>query len=407
MNAQHQLIHEYLDGNIEPYMEQTLFSQLSASEELRQEFANQMAVQKSAAADMRSIVAPDDAKQSVFAHLGLLPESTAADTVAPIVASGIWSRLSSRMMLVGGIALLALLAGGGSVWLGYEYGGWGASTTAQQQTLNGSSSSTSANNAIIEHQNNSGSELSTASHNNGMIMPQYHVLNIPADAYFTNTIGSEQEGTETAAVEQDAPSSQQPSLYTVNSLPSTAVVNSNQTMPGTLPQVRQNIRAQVVPTFNDNPFTLSVRGSSSMSALASSNTAFANGALTALYDVDGSHFVGVEFSNEYYNFVETRRVLGRDQQYEYSQAMPAFGFAYRYSAQALSFMNITPFGQAFSGVTTTGNALGRTAVGLEWFPERRIGLIVGVDAAIMQYRTQGITQTSIKPSLMYGVQVRF
>jgi len=115
--------------------------------------------------------------------------------------------------------------------------------------------------------------------------------------------------------------------------------------------------------------------------------------------------LGVEVSTTRLTRYEQRKTGGVERSIALSEPSTMIGSVYRISLPGISIGEFTPYLQSFAGATTKGLPVGRTTLGLQWTPDRRVTLSGGLDGTLYGYQANGQWKAGVEASLVYGISV--
>jgi hypothetical protein len=359
--AQYQrLIHDYLDGTIEPYMEEMLFDELARDNTLRREFHEQMAIHRSASSDMASISTPGDLGNQVFATLGIsaVPVS---DVRLPLTARRSFKTFTS------------LFAGAFTVMLVYfltaQLGDspkvvkTAADVKIPQEKI--------AENPVQIASNSEGENLLKETSQN-VFSTNNSFKNI---ALKPNSNGDFKAEKSTENVQPDFLQHTFNGISSVNALPSdsyslktgTQTPLSTQSLPDFINSLLKTYPANVEVNF------------------ASTDLKKVNWTGTFLYDLSPADKFGLEAGYENFQQTITQSVNGTITKDTKLTPNVTVGLVYRRLIPEFSpFKSIVPFAQVYGGAATNGGItpLVKGKAGLVILPVDRVQLNFGYEAAI-------------------------
>ncbi len=103
-----EIINEFLDGNLNPELENEFIAQLTTSEDFRSEFKKYLAIEKSLRTDAQGITPTAKSTMAVFSSLGFNPHGSIAGSTITYAIAQLFSKYSQG--IIGGIIASALTA---------------------------------------------------------------------------------------------------------------------------------------------------------------------------------------------------------------------------------------------------------------------------------------------------------
>ncbi len=394
-----EMIHRYLDGMLPEDLEHQLFDELARNPELRRSFGLELDIQKAATTDSTALITPDNVRVGVFSALEI-PLAADATVIAPA---------APQLLTFTSIALVSMLFGGVIVWLGMQGQNSSSlqiagSTLTSPQILSslGPEQSFITKMNAIPMMTSLGREQSFITRMNAVLTPE-------ADSRQPlQTLLPTSSATQPHTIEDNSNRihTSEDQILTSEYYLASPVVSFGAS--NTMNYLNQNNRDRYVagslplPQFidipQDIPMSVSVRGMQEISG--------ANGiALTALYPLDDEQALGVEVSTTRITRYEQRKTGGLERNIALSEPSTMIGCVYRISLPGISIGEFSPYLQSFAGATTKGLPVGRTTLGLQWTPDRRVTLSGGLDGTLYGYETNGQWKAGVMTSLVYGVSV--
>lgn len=109
-----ELIYDYLDGELNPTLEDKLFAEMSVNQDLRSDFAKQIKINNFALEDMNAMQIPSETTAAIFSNLGF---SIPASSVPTSTFAYYFSWLKNNKLRKASIAMLLLFIGFGAGWM--------------------------------------------------------------------------------------------------------------------------------------------------------------------------------------------------------------------------------------------------------------------------------------------------
>lgn len=391
MESVQRQIHDYLDGNLPQEMEQDLFQMLSDSDELRNEFSAQLSIQQKASEDAKLITAPNDIKADIFSQIGL-PYPTTTSIPTPLPSQSITSKAFSTSGIVLTL-LLALFTGAYSTWFLLS----GSNTANKVQTkreanlLPVSSILNTGNPTIFKSNDENIPTITNYLEEDNSFTPKKTSVMISEVGHNTNSADTtEQVSTSEFIINnttiQNCVLMEQPYF---SSFLHTNTHNSIYTFSNITEPLSENIEFTIssLTPFSDKSQTSYI--------------------IQCLYELNNETFIGVEYSNGTYSYENNSLIDGVDQIEISQKNTHAVSIAFQYKPSSLQlFGNITPLFQLSTGGTTTGEPIARSSMALQWKPEQRISLMLGVGVSAIGYREQSTWKSTFNTGLITGVNIQ-
>lgn len=381
------LIHEYLEGNLSAELQNFLFQEMSANEELRHELLTQIQLQQQAHNDFASINAPDDVKESLFMELGLSEPTHTAPIIAPSsVHTGAESLMGNGIAIVSTLCLGALI-------------GWYVHSLQFTE---------------IKTQNKI-----TAQMKNTPAITAMEVSASPLTAQQTQTKKIKSHSLTTIS-QQNIPVVPRSLLSENNNLPDEQMITaSTETVPIL---AAQSLYPNNSNNDGYNNHTASVYAPPSIQQLyfedysiitrfstlyPLGNNSFSGQVFQVLYALEDNNSVGLEYSTGTFSSSVSELYDGEIRTAQQTRQFSAYSVAASHHMDYAELLDIIPISTASIGSTISGEPIARVSLGLSWTPEQRVALSFGTDIATIAYRKAGTWQSTSSISLMGSLSVRF
>ncbi len=403
----HEILSQYLDGELGQAEEQKLFYRLATDDEMRREFSNMITIGRSIRSNSHRFAPPAAVTASVFSELGYKAPVGGAAMGAAIPAffskysQAIYSGLASAAATA--IVMLMLL------WPGDQPAASLASGEAPARPVVESTAPASESDIYISD-NISGEIKSETPESKTTITnkTQKTASDSKAAAGFTidedladNDIDYNQIG---ISGMHGSPLSAENLDYN-NDISKIADFNPP------APVAALSLFPEK-PRQSSNPVRISMeyRGSQYWSVpepavYPAKFAKFNNNAITLFWQVNDNFSVGPELRQEnFYQEFTGLDALGKETVYKQQPNFTSFGLSMRYALKDIGVVH--PIGQFTLGGNASG-ALGRVMAGLVYNPTPNVSFIIGGEYSVLLYRHQGGLFDSQKFGLNYGVAYNF
>ena len=393
-----ELLHSFVEGELDANLEPTLFAELNSSTELRSEMRDLLAMQRAVKRDRAAIVPPIASTAAVFGALGM--------STSLLVSEGWLSALWSKVW----VPLAAAAVSGAVTWYAVSPGTAQSSVPASAQTAAAISAPVASNAAVVATTSNRSNASNTVIvHDTIVVVKTQKVI----------------ERVPVASAEPAKPAEQtvasQPSLAVAPEVmesnlaptrPASITIRRNEPESTPLPEVVNGERElhgnDVIPRSFARTFSVSLRSISAAStvdvaAAAANDGGLNNLALSVFYTFNDWFGAGVEIGRE--PFVMSFRGIsdGNLMRYESTQNL-LWGSA---QAQLYPFPSLRergwqPFFQ-FNGGFTNYGFLGKGLFGTTYAPTTNLRMMFGFETTGLFYNVQGTSYTTPKLGITYGI----
>lgn len=434
------LIHDYIDGALNKNEQDLLFAELFQNAELRNEFNQQLKLHTISQKDMAMISTPVSATNAIFTKLGYSIPSGASVYGQGTAAAGT-SKFAPFLLFLKkytGNVFTAVLSAGLTALILYFILDFGSGNNINSGDLG---LNTTQNQSVQQSDipNISSGELSNLQQvqmsdgQNILNQKQLEDLINGAIANYMNqfqtqyqtlyaSINNSAEGLKLISDKLDNYSNDRnitywPMSYLMLSDDLRRMDNTNNQNPVTLSKTPSSTPDVVSiepqgPYSSDSRISMSIRGFSNSPNLklnvpSGSNPWFNNMALGANYNIGKGHSFGVELGQENFPQEFTRTLWGEDLKYKQNPLLFWYGASYKYSMHNFIIPEILyPYIQVFGGATTVG-PIGRAQIGLNYKPDSKVTLNLGIEASSLWYNVQGTVYDSKKLGLTYGLSINY
>lgn len=393
-----ELLHTYLEGELDDSQEGVLFQLLVDDAELRSEMREHLAIRTLVQRDASTLLLPSQVKTATMRAIAAVRSEQRAEVVHRRLLPMLWAAVarpfvfSTTMATVGTICALLL-------W-------WTGETSvrehAAQQVVRGALAEADPAIVSMEKPHNVVQKAVVLRNNKRKAQEQQPVSQaVEQLPLVVNT--SEDEGNETAfptAESIEPAESQAEGLRAYATLPtisthSIAVQHSVDMLPPSSHRVQVHLRGLVAQSLLQTDIP------------SQSNPWFQNMVAGALYHLSEHHALGVEVGQE--EFVQ--HYSGRENNgsvfYEQRPLLFWAGAAYQYTAEPVGVLGgIRPFGRVVVGGMQTG-PLARGLVGMLYQPDARVRFSLGIEGTAAAYQFQNKWFSSEKIGVSYGVSLLF
>lgn len=410
-----ELIYEYLDGELDPVIEEKLFAEMSLDQELRDEFSQQVKINNFALQDMTAMQVPSETTAAVFSNLGFtIPPSIATNTPTPFLAF-----LKSKRFAKASLSLAALI-------LTFISGWWMSSVTNTVQPIDesqntacimetsGSANKPTSNSAnllkytysshsIAKHTQMASTDLATTSTNRTNSNSITNNENANNEA-----ISDEIVDTEDIVINDETALKEATQNVTVPQMLSYSSLNGNVadfSFSGNENQVFDLIA-------NNNPdsdfeTTLYTRGFRIANELpvADDKSFFSGSSISLMYKLNDEHYIGGDFGED--EFYQEFYYQNGEQNVLYKQAPNYYwgAVSYKYLPH---FLRIGNFAQPYTKLSVGGckaGAIGKAQIGLNFQINKSLNAFIGGEYNTLFFNIRRDFYTSHKFEFLYGISI--
>lgn len=388
-----ELLHLFLDGELEAGKESLLFSELAGNEELRNEMKDFLLIRNKIKSDSIPVSPPIETSSALFGTLGFNPSVLNPNAVIPF--SGLVLSTLKKLWAPVATAIVASLI----------------TYFALQQYINNNTSqshfpmmvSYSINPLIHGNSdNNELNNLSIAENKNTDRLAQNRITSKVDN--FTDRLPEKVQfnGVEYSKVEYNSDN-----LRIIND----GGIRIKQIISSYTPQsIFQNTKLKK----NDNEYSLQLRGINGISFPSAQvpfkqNTIFSNMSAAFYFARFENIRIGFEFGNEPFGQVFNNKEGGTEWQYTQNAAIYWAGLDVMYIFDKEFFFDDgpQPFVQATLGGTELG-PLGKLITGLQYYSkETGIGAMIGIEGTLLSYINQKVWYNTKKIGFTYGMSIHF
>ncbi len=410
-----ELLNAYLDGELDNVSESVFFRMLADNQDLRTELRDAMAVQTYVQRDSESLLPPAHLKQGVLEGVGFSaqPEARRRKRLWPLA----W--LSTRPGTVLTSALAGALLTLGAVWLLNSPESAPPQLTSRSNEAPANDLRSSGPEYPIVHSSAGADEGQTTSESGPIVssetFEESQTSEVPAA---TRQRMPSSEGTASQEKESFASASttQRNALTLTRLLAAPAASESGTYASQYGAQLPDKVPAVAAALMTDSPealgLWLSMRGTANRSfpdvpTRTNSDPWFQNIGLGLFYDLDEQHAFGLELGQEVFGQRFRGVENGVPTRFEQRPLLFWLGGAYQMTAAPLeSLAGIQPFVRLIAAGTETG-PLGKALLGLQWRPDARVSLNLGLEGSLLYYQFQGTWFNSRKLGVSYGMTLSF
>lgn len=379
----------YLDGELEPALEEPLFSALATHADLRQEMRELLALRRAACNDLVALVPPVSTTAAIFQSLGIG------------MGASIGASLLRRLWL----PVASAIAGGALTWLAMTL----LSTpptpppVAQQQTPPQQPTPETTVVERIVYRTRTvylpGIPSTARAEEANAATPEHAT---PPATATTPAVQPSQHQQELALLDDVQPIRFTAAPYTIR--------RSEQSQSPRDVAIEQSAQTPLLPTYEHYPqFRLLLRGLATSSLVTvpqqpDRSSALSTSAVGLFYTLSDHHAVGIEvgrepFAMQFYGYQEDTRL-----RYEAYPALLWGVASYQYRTQLGPQWE--PFAQLGVGATEFG-LLGRATAGVVYRPAPSVGVMLGLEGALMRYVYQSTPYLTPNVGITYGIMFRF
>lgn len=419
-----ELLYDFVDGVTDSGQEQTLFAALAENEELRSDLKQLLAMRAAVQNDTKAFIPPASSTLSLFSSLGF----SAPVAVVPVEV-GIGAKIleflgNSSKAITTGVVMSGITALCMYFWMKDS-----AVDTSSLATENTSSITTEHTTGI----KSSATKTTSSANSSQLTAGQDHTTITPPERIIKyvyireKNTAAEAQRTAQSALETTPPNSTldaaTPQADAVESMTTPRLIPAEyqaSSSPAFIPSIAAAATPQPasfqapsfvnVPSENSLPlWTLELRRldtrSSEIPTLVSTAPTYNNLALTGLFTLNSSFFVGLEFAQEqYFQSFTSSDARGNTYLYEQNPSLSSLSVVARYVP--FEWQKFQPILQLGLGGTAIG-PIGRGLLGVRYSPENNVSFMLNLEGSAMQYSHQNINYTLTKFGLSYGISLHF
>ncbi|NLO19909.1 MAG: hypothetical protein GX121_08570 [Ignavibacteria bacterium] len=416
------LIHQFLDGDIDSLSEDLLFSKLSQDSELREIFKQQVQLHLLAQNDMSAITTPSESTSYIFSSIGLsVPTVDSPANKQPLSAATLEKQIHSNYNKYLSTALTAIISVAlTTLFFLINPMDFHSPNPAVAEAL-------MANEKSIKYPITSNFEID----NNDNIISKAKssaVEKISKKSDIATHTNSNEQDLEKASFtfSEKRESNQNLSISK----------NENEVLlalkPSSIPEKNMNTKANKSSLVegalfgaynidlnnlgkfgtNDTKISLQWRNISTSSSGKSSELPsskeplFINQGLALVYKLDENNAFGFEIGQEHFLQQFTRKI--GEQEYSYTQNPVLFWYGgfYKLSLPSIGYKNITPFTQVFAGGTSAG-IIGRAQLGVQYNYDNFLQFYISAEFSSLFYNIQSNINRTDKTGISYGLSLSY
>lgn len=417
-----ELIHKYLDEGLNDVNQKTLFDKLAVDDSLREEFNQQIALQKLTLNNNSSFAPPVDVTNNIFSGLGFSIPNQAAVTAkssrrpgaafwGTIGGVGAFNVIKSNLSTLLSIALATILTTLLFIFFGNKFPGNNTGQVSTASLINSTN--------IIEPVSKSENDIILSSSRNIENYNQARNSNIVSSI----AIDSEKVESNTKTEQQES------NLISYNDNFSELLISEvkeelfspekKETFNNMINLQNNNLyfdhygikrtRNQINPNtlFYEqhtelNGFGIELRARNGINNFNTDVSILNNFELGLSFELDDNNFILAYAGVESFDRVQSRALEGEEVYESGVSPVTKFSVAYRHNANYLSLFEIvSPYIQLGSGPATSGwNS--RAEIGLIFKPETRMSLLVGYGATYYNYNFENNWFNQINRSFDIG-----
>jgi len=418
------LIHEYLDGELNPILEDKLFSEMAINQDVRSEFSKQLKLQNITNLDLNSIDIPSDTTAAVFAGLGFSIPSTGMPNVG---VRYYWSWLQNNGFRKASIVLILLLSIAGAFRLTDSPDLAKSNQSTNKYPLISSiqsGRSESENNNRVFASNNAAKPLSTTNHKYSLpksiktmatssTKPDKQFI---ADNLENNSVNSRISESETSISDDQSNENRNGKMYSAIAYSPYSSRSNNVQLTEQKSLINSFVPLNLVDlpglqTIDPN-FEISWSNSNKYygktNNLPKDNNSFLQGnGLSIAYKFNSEHSVGIDLGEE--TFYQEFNYHNGEQIATYKQMPDYFwgGLSYKYSPEFIRLgESIQPFTKIILG-GAKGGAIGKLQMGINIKLTPSISAFATGEYGTMIYNIKTTIYQSNKYQILYGLSLNF
>jgi hypothetical protein len=398
------LIHEYLEGELNPLLADRLFSELAINQDLRSEFGRQLQINKLTKEDMCSITVPAKESEELFAKLGFsMPSKDNATKIS--LLTNLRNTLTSARIRYSTVAALALAISSGVYFMKDNNAEIAVEkiskpTHTYQNSITPMPSSTEPSSSDNIDNTNSGVKSLNKKRS-------FNTFSANKTSDNNRDLAKSADNAETVESTNNRSSYAPAPTLAYSPVHSFAPMNLRF---GDSKREFPIYRAlELSSDYRDSKFEISWSRASvkekAINALPDKRSDFFGNKITALYKINNEHAVGLEFGED--SFYQEFDYFNGEQTTKYKQAPTYFWLAgaYRFSPEALQIADIaTPYAKIALG-GAKGGVIGKLGMGFNFSVSPTINAFIGGEYGSFIYNVGNSTYISDKFSLVYGASI--
>jgi hypothetical protein len=402
-----ELLHQFLDGELDITQEKQLFSELATNEELRTEMRELLAVRETVQNDLEAFTPPPESAGIIFGRVGLNHPVSGSTAGSAILRRNIFTSLVRRVWVPVAAAVVASLI---TAWfLTNEYDSRFANLEKKIPVVSSS-----------ENKNNNSSSFSgNASNNNeGPVRERkIYVYQKPLVIYRDNPelVASDNKPADEANSDERNGIASLEMADTRNlGLEQAAAGFKHQQSKLSFSTRSMTYKPMETSRGNRNKYSIVMRGMSAASFPSASvplqgNAIFSNMSLGGYMDYTKSIKVGFEFGREPFGqeFVNIENAVGNVYEQNPLMFWGALGVSYEMPEPPPLIFGGRPYAGLLVGGTEQG-PMGKFISGLHFISQDMgLGVFFGIEGSMLWYENQGRAYNTKKIGFTYGMSFQF
>lgn len=401
-----ELIYEYLDGELDPMLEEKLFAEMSVDQELRDEFSHQLKINKFALEDMNTMQVPSETTAAVFANLGFtIPTSVSAKKASPLLLF-----LKSKRFMKASIAVTAFVLSIASGWWLNElsYSPQAEISTAQACIVNTENTTSNATpNLTTDKSNLFSDNLYRSTRKSRRLMPiaSTGLANdaVSNEINASNIVSNDEISNDIAQSEESFSNGRQ--ALQVLSYSALNAIGGDFSFAGNETALFDYIN--LGNTNSDFETTLYTRGLRIAKELpvADDKSFFSGSSISIMYKLNDEHYIGGDFGED--EFYQEFYYQHGEQNVLYKQAPNYYwgAVSYKYLPEFLSIGDIAqPYAKLSLGGCKAG-VIGKAQLGLNFQINQSLNAFIGGEYNSLFFNIRKDLYTSHKFELLYGISI--
>ncbi len=414
------VLRDYLDGDLESFREEVLFTELARDPALRQAFNDHLKIRAIVQSEIPEIVPPAESADIIFSQVGYTLPAAGGAAGTTAASAGLLSSISAFFRGSGSQLLSIALASVLSFMMAYiifEVDDQEPATVAALPVNEG---------AEEVERDRIPAELSSGSPEVPARTDSEHIEEPAGNVVVRNSALLPAQPTAQAAdnerlesvFSRSVPEEPEPSIAVA---PALLLSSSAEHSDLTAADAGLRFGPQRALPYNSDPLTaasggllgmiqfrsISGRSNPNVDLPSQSDLLFNDVAFSILFDVSDDFSFGLEagsesFGQEYTRFIDNSFVTVRQ-----NPQLRWVGATMRFEPSQFGIGNILyPYGQLTVAGAEVG-PLGKVTLGARLLPEGRLSVIGGIEGSLLQYWVDGTGYTSSKWGLFYGLSFRY
>ncbi len=419
------LIHDYLDGELDPIQQDGLFSRIAVDSDVKTEFNQQMKLHVITRNDMGTISPPLQSTNAIFSALGFsIPSSQFSGTAG--VASGASAGIGTALMLGAKkyfpYAITTILATAITALIFFYF------FDKYFATKDDMASAKHSQIPVVASYDRQPSPVVSSPQNAVLTKREVERLFVKTLRETIENMFSSSVPPMIASIEQSKeqnPINQGNEYRNISKSGNRINSLDNSLFAGKSKDEQIKYSNYLPVTYALSPFSnfreqqdetrvgfelrnINSKSDQNVSSLPSgSKPWFSNMGAALIYQINNNHSIGVSIGQEQYGQNFTRLTDGVVYSFKQNPMLFWYGLTYKLTLPELLYANVIyPYATVVIGGTTVG-PLGRIQAGLTYQPDKRVSFTLGAEASALYYNVQNNIYSSKKLGFTYGIGIHY